>query len=110
MPTQYSYTLFENKPVGITIDSISLLELEPELCMGGLKYFVTFNGGEVTSTTAPMKLLSMDNEMIRTQFYTEDRKYINIVQKLLVWAELHFGDIVVSFDPKRRLQEDWGTV
>ena len=36
MPAQYSYTLFENNPALTTIESISLLELEPKICMVGL--------------------------------------------------------------------------
>lgn len=44
MPAFQVYTLFENAPIGVQIESKSLLKLEPAVCMDGLKYTVTLNG------------------------------------------------------------------
>ena len=100
MPFQYEYTLFD---ADLEIDSISLLQIEPEVCMQGLKYSVSFNEEEVTETSAPMKLIQKDHSAIRTSFYTEDRMYLNVAQTMIVRAELRFGEHIVMTSENRRV-------
>ena len=38
MPPYYSYALYENQPDGMQINSVSLLQIKPEICMIGLNY------------------------------------------------------------------------
>lgn len=45
MPASYSYKLFDLEEAGgLEVTSLSLLQVEPRVCMVGLEYMVTFDG------------------------------------------------------------------
>lgn len=95
MPDMFQYTLFQDS---IEIASVSLLQVSPQVCMQGLEHVITFNGLPVTDSSTPLQAVQSSVVSIRTEFYTEDRQYLDSVQKLQVRAQLRFGTRTVRLD------------
>lgn len=88
MPRQFMYTL--HQPDSLAIESVSLMRLEPEVCMQGLSYSVTFRDEEivVTESSEPMRLVLSDQDKVKTEFSTVDPAYAHLSLKLVVQAQL----------------------
>lgn len=108
LPDLVIYTLFSDPPDGIMFSTDSLIQIElstpdpNEVCIQGLSYGVTINGGTVNTTTKPLMIESQDDTEIVFAFYSEDFDLIgdNVV---VIQTDLPYTPVFQNTD-NRRLQ------
>lgn len=108
LPDLVIYTLYSDPPDGVMFSTDSLIQIElttpdpNKVCIQGLSYGVTINGGTVDANTKPLMIKSQDDTVINFAFYSEDFDLIgdNLV---VIQTNLPYTPVVQNSD-YRRLQ------